>query len=180
MRCQHKGCGGLILKQERYGPYPERLYCSSCGREPRTKDLMADKGQISSIEKLEDPNHMQHGNMLEDRVKICATCKVEKGINEFGILRSSEDGHNSVCLECRKLYFRESRKKQPKKEEAFASKPKIDKLKMPKPPQEKIIAKPEEITEADFIRAFKKDTISVFVKNDLIPMLERLVEERFP
>jgi hypothetical protein len=81
MRCQF--CGGSIVRQARFGPYPERLFCLSCGREPILK------GEEFVLEN-------------EEVTKICQRCKTEKPIDEFGILNSSKDGHSPICFECRR------------------------------------------------------------------------------
>jgi hypothetical protein len=181
MRCQYKACGGLILKQEAFGPYPERFYCHLCGREPKLKDPMTKKSQNLLIEEPHDSNHPKGDqDMLgEPQTKICQKCKVEKPIDDFGIRRSADDGHNPVCLECRRKYYQEFRTKQAKKTKVPGLKPKTDKSKASEPPQKKTIAQPEEMAETQFIKAFKKDTIKTFIRNNLIPILERALEEEF-
>jgi hypothetical protein len=73
-------CGGNIVRQMAFGPYPERLYCVACGREPGSRER----------------------NMMEEDKKICRKCRKEKSISEFGVLNSSKDGHSPVCFECRR------------------------------------------------------------------------------
>lgn len=41
---------------------------------------------------------------MEERTKICGSCKVEKSINEFCINRSKKDGLNNKCKNCAKNY----------------------------------------------------------------------------
>lgn len=181
MRCQYKSCGGFILKQEAFGPYPERFYCHLCGREPKSKDPMTEKSQDLSIEESQDSNHPKQGQDMigKPQTKTCQKCKVEKPIDEFGIRRSADDGHNPMCLECRREYYQEFRTKQAKKTKAPGPKPKIDRSKASEPPQKKTIAQSEDMAEARFIKAFKKDIIKAFLRNNLIPILERAVEEEF-
>jgi len=157
MRCQHKSCGGLIVKQVGFGPYPERFYCQSCGREPKGGQDMPEAGQT----------------------KICVKCGTEKLIGEFGVLRSSGDGHNPLCFKCKRKRDHDSRTNQASKGKAPDRKSRPGKLKSPKPPEKKITVQHEESAEAQLIKAFKKTTIKSFIRDDLIPMLERAVEERF-
>jgi len=117
--------------------------------------------------------------MVTIEQKICQKCKVEKPIDSFGIRKATEDGHNPVCLECRRDYFRKRRIKQAKKTRIPGSKPKTDTEKIQEPAQKKTTVQHEESAEAQLIMAFKKTTIKSFIKDDLIPMLERAIEERF-
>jgi hypothetical protein len=136
-----------------------------CGRETRLRD---------------SANELKRGqDMTEEQTKICAKCNIEKPLNKFGIRKSAQDGRNPMCLECRRQYFRDIREKQTRKAGVSGSKSKKDKLKIPKPPQEKTTIKPEELAEARFIDAFKRETIKAFIKNDLIPMLETIIGEKF-
>ena len=111
--------------------------------------------------------------------KICVKCGTEKSIDEFGVLRSSEDGRNPLCFECKRKRDRTSRNKQANKAKAPDRRSRVDKPKSAKPQEKKIIAQHEESAEAQLIKAFKKTTIKSFIRDDLIPMLERAVEERF-
>jgi len=113
------------------------------------------------------------------QTKKCAKCHFEKPINEFGILRSSEDGHNPLCFECKRKRDRTSRTKQVNRAKAPDRRSKANKPKSAKPQEKKIIAQHKEPAEAQLIRAFKKTTIKSFIRDDLIPMLERAVEEKF-
>lgn len=113
------------------------------------------------------------------QTKICSRCRAEKPINEFGILKSSEDGHNPVCFDCKRKRDRDSRAKKGEKAKTPEGKSRRGRPRIAKPPQEKIIARHEEPAEAQLIAAFKKTTIKAFVKDDLIPMIERAVEEKF-
>lgn len=172
MRCQYKSCGGLIIKQFAFGPYPERFYCQSCGREPKSENPIIEKSH-----NLDHPKESE--NMSETpQSKICAKCHVEKPIDEFGILRSSEDGHNSLCFDCKRKRDRTSRAKQVNRAKIPDQKRRRGRPKNVSLPKE-IIVKHKEPGEAQFIRAFKKTTIKSFIRDDLIPILERAVEEKF-
>jgi hypothetical protein len=111
--------------------------------------------------------------------KVCAQCQTKKPIDEFGILKSSKDGHNSVCFECKRKRDRDSRAKKAKKARPPAHERTCDKRKDAEPPEKKKISQHEESAEAQLIKAFKKATIKTFVKDDLIPMIERAVEAGF-
>jgi hypothetical protein len=173
MRCEYKNCGGLIVKQMAFGPYPERFYCQSCGREPRLED--------PEIEKFHNVDHPKGGQSMSEvqQTKTCTKCQTEKAINEFGILRSSEDGHNPLCFDCKRKRDRTSKTKQANKAEARDQRSKPGRAKTTEPPQKEIVAHHKEPAEAQLIRAFKKTTIKSFIRDDLIPMLERLAEEKF-
>lgn len=116
--------------------------------------------------------------MPEEESKICAKCGVEKPIGEFGILRSSGDGHNPLCFDCKRKRDQTSRAKKVNKEKTPDQKRRRGRPKNVSLPKE-IVDKHKESGEAQLIRAFKKTTIKSFIKDDLIPMLERTVEEKF-
>jgi len=113
------------------------------------------------------------------QTKICAKCQIEKAIDEFGILRSTEDGHNPLCFECKRQRDQDSRDRKGKKAKTLEGKSKRGGPKKVSIPEEKIIAQQEEPAEIQLIKAFKKTTIKNFIKDDLIPILEKAVEERF-
>jgi hypothetical protein len=173
MRCHHKNCGGLIVKQIAYGPYPERLYCQSCGREPKSEDPIIEKFHGSDRPKGDE------GMSEATQTKECAKCETEKSVDEFGILRSSKDGRNPVCFDCKRKRDRDSRTKVNKPKVVPGRKSRSEKQKSAEALEKKIIAQHEESAEAQLINAFKKTTINSFIKDDLIPMLERIAEEKF-
>ena len=113
------------------------------------------------------------------QTKKCAKCQTEKVIDEFGILRSSEDGYNPLCLECKRKRDHDSRAKKTNKAKIPGRKSIPDKPKSVEPPEKKITAQHEESAETQLIRAFKKTTIKSFIRDDLVPMLERAVDEKF-
>jgi len=113
------------------------------------------------------------------QTKICVKCGTEKSIGEFGVLRSSGDGHNPLCFKCKRKRDHDSRTNQASKGKAPDRKSRPGKLKSPKPPEKKITAQNDGSAEAQLIKAFKKTTLKSFIRDDLIPMLERAVEERF-
>lgn len=172
MKCRHKSCGGLIVKQSAFGPYPERLYCQSCGREPESED--------QTIEKSHGLDRSKGGEIVSEapQKKTCAKCRVEKSVDEFGILKSTKDGRNPLCFECKRKRDRDSRAKGSKAKIAADRKPRFEKTKSGEPLEKKIVAQNEESAEARLINAFKKTTIKSFIRDDLIPLLERIVEEK--
>ena len=111
--------------------------------------------------------------------KKCTKCQAEKPIDEFGILKKSKDGHNSLCFECKRDYDRDSRTKKTRKAKAADRRSRPEKAKTAETVEKKITVKHEESAEDGLIRAFKKKTIKNFIKNDLIPMLDKAVEEKF-
>lgn len=44
--------------------------------------------------------------------KVCACCKIEKPLTEFGINRSTKDGHHCYCKDCQYKKMRASRAKK--------------------------------------------------------------------
>ena len=159
MRCQYKSCGGLIVRQMAFGPYPERFYCQSCGREPKSEDPKGGRDMPET-----------------PQTKICAKCQTEKPIDEFGILRSSEDGHNPLCFLCKRQRDQDSRAKKNKKVKVPDRRPRPDKVKSAELPEKKITVEHEEPAEAQLVKVLKKTIIKSFVKDELIPMLERIVQ----
>jgi len=154
-------CGGSIVKQMAFGPYPERFYCLSCGREPF----------------LNNPKGKDVTEILQ--MKICRTCKIEKPVVEFGILNSSKDGRNPVCFECRRKSGT-SRIERVNKEKASDQKRRPGRPKIIEPPQKEILAvHGNESAEAQLIKALKKNAIKNFITGDLILFLERAIDERF-
>jgi uncharacterized coiled-coil DUF342 family protein len=53
---------------------------------------------------------------MEQRVKVCCSCKVEKPTNEFYINKSSKDGLNYKCKICSKIYSKLNKSKPEFKE----------------------------------------------------------------
>jgi hypothetical protein len=45
--------------------------------------------------------------------KVCVKCEVEKPLNEFGIIRIQNDGHDGTCLQCRRLEWAIKNKRMP-------------------------------------------------------------------
>ena len=39
-------------------------------------------------------------------MKICAHCKIEKDLSFFHKNKSKKDGHNGICIDCRKIYLK--------------------------------------------------------------------------
>lgn len=113
------------------------------------------------------------------QIKTCTKCQTEKPIDEFGILKKSKDGHNSMCSDCKRAYDRDSKAKQAKKAKVPDRKARPQKPKSAEPPQKKISIEHEESAEDRFIRVFKKTTIKSFIRDDLIPTLEKIAEEKF-
>jgi len=112
------------------------------------------------------------------QTKICTKCQTEKPINEFGILRSSEDGYNPLCFNCKRKRDRTSKAKQINKAKVLDRRSRPERSKTTVPSQKKIVTH-KEPAEAQLIRAFKKTTIKSFIRDDLIPMLERAVKEKY-
>lgn len=118
----------------------------------------------------------------EPETKICKQCKTEKPIEEFGILRSSEDGHNRLCFACKRQRQREydSKGKRANKDKFVRDrKPETEKPKIPQSPEKETAVQHEEPSEAQLMKTLKKNIIKNFIRSDLIPMLERTVEEKF-
>ena len=113
------------------------------------------------------------------QTKKCAKCQAEKPIDEFGILKSSGDGYNSLCFECKRKRDHDSRAKKTNKAKIPARRSISEKPKRVEPPEKKITAQHEESAETQLIRAFKKTTIKNFIRDDLVPMLEGAVDEKF-
>jgi len=111
--------------------------------------------------------------------KICTKCQAEKSIDEFGILTSSSDGHNPLCFECKRNRDHDSKTKKTNRAKVHDRRLGSKKTKSAELPEKKITAQHEESAETQLIRAFKKTTIKSFIKDDLIPMLEVAVEEKF-
>ena len=110
------------------------------------------------------------------QIKICAKCQTEKPIDEFGILRSSEDGHNPLCFDCKRKRDHDSRTKQANKAKASNRRSRPGRPKSVEAPEKKITAQLEESAEAQLVKVLKKTIIKSFVKDELIPMLERIVQ----
>lgn len=114
------------------------------------------------------------------QTKICAKCRAEKSVAEFGVLRSSEDGYNPLCFECKRKRDKESRAKKGEKAKTPKGKSRHGRPRIDKPPKEKITtARHEEPVETQLIRAIKKAAIKAFIRDELIPMMEKAVEEKF-
>lgn len=111
--------------------------------------------------------------------KICTKCQTEKPINEFGILKSSFDGHNPLCFDCKRKRDQNSRTKKAKRTKVRDRRPRTKKPKSAESPEKKIIDQHKESAEDHLIKAFKKTTIKSFIRDDLIPMLERIVDGKF-
>lgn len=47
--------------------------------------------------------------------KVCSKCKIEKNVCEFGKKKTTKDGYQSRCRECRKIETREYKEKYPNK-----------------------------------------------------------------
>jgi hypothetical protein len=110
--------------------------------------------------------------------KTCTKCGLEKGVNQFGILKKSKDGRNPLCLVCKREYQSRGSKTGVKaKAPDRSSKP--QRPKGIEPSQKKIIAPDKELSEARFLQGFKKAIIKNFIRDDLITALERVIEERF-
>lgn len=109
--------------------------------------------------------------------KVCVTCEIEKPIDDFGILKSAKDGHNPMCLECRREYFRDVRERETKKIKIPDRKPKTDGAKISELPKKQITAQQVESAESQLIKDFKKAVIKSFIRDDLIPMLQKAAEE---
>jgi len=45
-------------------------------------------------------------------MKICYICKTEKELSEFGLLKSSKDGHRYDCKDCRKIQNAQNKEKK--------------------------------------------------------------------
>lgn len=114
------------------------------------------------------------------QTKICAKCQIEKPVDDFGVLKSSRDGRNPLCFECKRKRDQDSRAKQTNKAKPLPDrKSRSDKPKSAEAVKKKTIAQNGESAEAHLINAFKKTTIKSFIRDDLIPMLERIAEEKF-
>ena len=44
-----------------------------------------------------------------ETTKKCRECKEDLALSKFGILRKSDDGHRSICKQCRKLEYQNDR-----------------------------------------------------------------------
>ncbi len=96
--------------------------------------------------------------------KVCSKCKIEKPIDEFGILNRSKDGHSPVCFLCRR--------KSPKPKHRQGRPLKII---SPVVSSSKRGVK-DESEDNRLFSDFRKGIIGNFIKSDLIPMLEKLIK----
>jgi hypothetical protein len=172
MRCEY--CGGLIIIQKAYPGCPERRYCFLCGREPKLE-----KSQKPSAQGCGNPKG-DNSMAGEPETKVCTVCRAEKPISEFGILKSSEDGHNSKCFPCKRNYDQKHRSKKAKRKATSRVKVGVERPKIPESEKREKIVQPDQptITETHLIAALKRNAIKGFIKNDLLPWLEKTTGEK--
>ena len=91
MKCKH--CGGAVIYQSGNSVNPGRLVCMACGREPKGKE-----------EKMEEK--------MEEKKKICTKCGLPKSLDEFSKNKSTPDGLERWCKECRRKRQAAYRKKK--------------------------------------------------------------------
>jgi len=90
LKCKH--CGGAVIYQSGNSVNPGRLVCMACGREPKGKEEKMD-------EKMEEK-------------KICTKCNLPKSLDEFYKNKSSSDGLEYRCRECKRKSAAACRKKK--------------------------------------------------------------------